>query len=609
MKKLLFFIALLATPAIARALDSPFDVAYSTKSPFGPRIHPRDLVWKLHAGVDFSASLGLGTTIYAVEAGTITDISSIDKYGIVVTVESEQRTWYYAHTFQQETDHKLGGFHLRKPNPNVNAYEIDRSTIGTWNPRTLLVDSFVNLGEPIAPMGYTDAGDPTNAHLHLALNSYLTKPPDYLPIDNPLTYMSHVAAPYQFNLTASHPTQGGVVYATVTGQEFPFVVDVDMTGSMDLDKLYMFLDGQPVNGSAGPTFSFGGVPGEAAVNLSSASNNWDYATLDRVRTGVDPIRINGDTFRRQFVYRADISTLTEGEHILTYAAKSADGLTETTTGYAFLVNSKLPFLKNIQVNRLNDGEIFYNAAWNLNGTNYELTVASSAVIRSTGVYTITLTFSEPVETALSLNLGKVGNIALASAQPQGQRTVWTGSFTLPEGQNESNGTNVLEVTAQDLAGTELALLSTATGNSFPVSQLARDAGGNFTGPMGADTRHEINIQIEGTDEEQVIANVSSWIDMDLRSTNGAGIAYIEQNALGIDVIRVKQMDGPLQTLAPGVRFQGFRGPPHIAYGVEDEPSTAYVVYNTSTRKYEVRYDGSGPADRRLSNGLRPFPIR
>ncbi|HOW27705.1 MAG TPA: hypothetical protein PK876_04285 [Elusimicrobiota bacterium] len=113
-KRLILIFFLFLAPIFAWALDDPFDVGYTITSPFGPRIKPETTNWRIHAGVDYDPDTHGGTTIYAVEKGTIASISDQGANGIVVAILSETNTWYYCHTFTSFVDNTTGYFTLRK---------------------------------------------------------------------------------------------------------------------------------------------------------------------------------------------------------------------------------------------------------------------------------------------------------------------------------------------------------------------------------------------------------------------------------------------------------------------------------------------------------------
>jgi sugar lactone lactonase YvrE len=460
-----------------------------------------------------------------------------------------------------------------------NALVIERSA--PFPERVLKEGETVSSSEPIAPVGET--GGVTGPHVHVALGSLSTKPnADFG--DNPLHLIDHLSGPFEFDLTQANPPKAGpadpVIYSTSSPHFFPFVADVNMSNSRDLDKVNIRIDDTLLGGPT--TFVLSGVPGESPTPLILSSSSFGTGVA-RSTHGIDPINIGGEIFRRQFVYLYDISTMSEGAHTLAFTAKSADGLTETTTSYAFLVNSKLPFVKKAKVES-SSGTIVYEASWNLSGANYDLATATQAGIREPGDYDVTLEFSEPAEN-VSVHFSSAGPVAMTASDTA--KTIWQGTLTLGEGETALNGPNVMMVTASDLAGTALAALSAATGSSFPATELARDANGNFTGPQGADTRHSIAIHLPVV--STTVAAEQSPVTIALKSSNQAGVAYVSAVNSGV---RVQEINGGALALGSNAYYgTTVRDAPAFAYSPQDRAGLAYPFFNGATGKLELRYDG------------------
>jgi len=94
------------------------------------------------------------------------------------------------------------------------------------------------------------------------------------------------------------------------------------------------------------------------------------------------------------------------------------------------------------------------------------------------------------------------------------------------------------------------------------------------------------------DEEFTITTNSNWLNLDLKSSGAAGVAYVYRPGV-YDVIRVWESDGPGVTLGDphnhGACMQAYR--PCFAFGPDGEARAAYVRDFPYPRGRELYYDG------------------
>ncbi|MDT8286587.1 MAG: IPT/TIG domain-containing protein [Elusimicrobiales bacterium] len=116
--------------------------------------------------------------------------------------------------------------------------------------------------------------------------------------------------------------------------------------------------------------------------------------------------------------------------------RNSEGTMQGTPGSAsvdFTIDRR-PYAQAVQV-KDGEGEVFYSAQWTPLGdpvTGYKLLKGTDKALSPGGMYTLTLTFGEPLDSVIVNASGIEGGIPVA-AVAGGEGRVFDGSFTVPDG--------------------------------------------------------------------------------------------------------------------------------------------------------------------------------
>lgn len=192
----------------------------------------------------------------------------------------------------------------------------------------------------------------------------------------------------------------------------------------------------------------------------------------------------------------------DGEYFVNIVA---DDLVHTTNAARrVIVDNSRPYVKSVRV--LSGAALAYVSEWNWDGTVAELRpsaatfdAASGFPVGRTRNVHIEVEFSEPMETAQITSVSPLGTVPnLASDQPEGRRTHWTGTISHLDISDDGSddGQQSITISGTDLAGN--ALLQITSRADIGANNHNRDSSGALRGAAGNDTIHGFEIgAIEG----------------------------------------------------------------------------------------------------------------
>jgi len=128
---------------------------------------------------------------------------------------------------------------------------------------------------------------------------------------------------------------------------------------------------------------------------------------------------------------------------------ATDILEQNTTMY-FMADALRPYAKSVEIKDSNTQETYYEAEWQLDGTNLKLNKTVNKSLQFNSEYTISILFSENLNMA-ALNIEDYGNSVELSSSTENEK-LFTGNFSTPD--DSAYGERILKIESQDLADTD-----------------------------------------------------------------------------------------------------------------------------------------------------------
>ncbi|MBI4678988.1 MAG: hypothetical protein HY748_15535 [Elusimicrobia bacterium] len=156
-----------------------------------------------------------------------------------------------------------------------------------------------------------------------------------------------------------------------------------------------------------------------------------------------------------------------------------------------------PFLTRATIGN----EVKYARQWSFDGANLTCPGPSINEPLGPGTYTITLEFSEPVQ-SVAASIDTLGSLAFTSNDPAGSQKTFTATLAVGGQSAIQDGERALTVTAQDLAGNSLLSLDRNATSINPAAQAsghyARERVTSFNPPhpilhRASDRRHPLMV--------------------------------------------------------------------------------------------------------------------